>query len=45
MEKARWLLEHFTSDELNGLKGELKNLLAQCDDNDYPLLREFLEKI
>ncbi len=44
MKKARWLLEHFTLDELNGLKGELKDVLAQCE-GAVPLLKELLEKI
>lgn len=45
MKKARWLLEHFTLDELNRLKGELKDVLAQCDEGAVPLLKELLEKI
>lgn len=45
MKKARWLLESFTSDELNELKKELKSLLVQCDENSFLLLRELLEKI
>lgn len=45
MKKAKWLLEHFTSDELSGLKEELKDLLAQCDKDSFPFLQELLEKI
>ena len=44
MKKSRWLLEHFTSDELNELKVELSKLLDQTSDDNFPYLRELLEK-
>lgn len=45
MKKARWLLEHFSSEELNGLKTELKELLSSAREDSFPLLQELLEKI
>ncbi len=45
MEKAKWLLKTFTLNELNELKEEITNLLTQYENSDFPLTREFLEKI